>query len=112
MNVKIMGPDSADNAGALTAARQVCTARAHLFSVTFYNTGPDQYLQIFDSASAVANGTVPKIQLKILADSHGSVDFVTSRIFTAGIYICNSTTSATRTVGSANLLLDTTYRLI
>lgn len=107
--IRIEGPNDTDNGLALTASRQVTVRPARLFEVTFFNTGPDQYFQIFDLAAAPVGGTVPKLQVKILADQHGSITFPAGKLFKKGIFVGNSTSSATYTAGAANCLIDTDF---
>jgi hypothetical protein len=110
-NPKISAADRSANGGALAATLQVATAPARLYSVTLFNTGGAQYIQVFDSAGTPAALAVPKLQIKIQGDDDRSIDFGDGRIFTAGIFIGNSTTSGTYTPGAADCLIDATYRL-
>jgi hypothetical protein len=111
-NPKIFGADTTDNAGALTDHRQVTTKGARLYSLTFYNTSAsDYYLQVHDSATTPAGGAVPKIQIKIPSDSHGSVDFLDGRIFKSGIFVGASTSNTGYTAtGSSDMIIDTNFR--
>lgn len=105
----MIGGDLAKNAGALANALQVCATPGVLFTVTGFNTGPDQYIQVFNSAAAVANGQVPLVQIKVPTDSHFQISFISGRKFNAGIYVCNSTGSGSKTIGAADCLLDATF---
>ena len=108
--IKIQGADRTANGGALVNSLVVSALPGRLYSLTVFNTGPDQYIQVFDAAAVPANATVPKMQAKELADSQVTIDFGDGRIFAAGIEVCNSTTTAAKTLGAANCLMDATYR--
>lgn len=108
-NVKVIGADQVDNAKALVSSRLIAGA-CRFYSVTVFNTGPDQYIQLFDSAAAAAGGSVPLMQVKVPADTLGYIDYQDGRPMGAGIFIGNSTTSGTYTAGAANCLIDTLYR--
>lgn len=82
-----------------------------LFSITVFNTGPTQYIQLFDGAVTPVDGNVPEVQVKVLADDDRSEDYGDGIIFRNGIYICNSTTSGTKTIGAANCLIRAQFRL-
>lgn len=63
----------------------------------------DYYVQIHDSATTPSNGAVPKITLKAFAGAN----FYLQRdalpySFKNGIYVCISTTSATKTLAASN----------
>jgi len=107
---KILGADATANAGALAAALAVTTSRARLFSVTVTNTGPDQWIQLHDSATAPSGGAVPKISIPMQSGQFASFDFSDGRLFINGIYVANSTTVATFTAGAADCLIDASYR--
>lgn len=108
--MKIQGADETKNGGVLVNALQVAQRPARLFSITVFNTGPTQYIQVHDGLTAPVDGNVPKLEIKILGDDDRSIDFTDGRIFQTGIYICNSTTSGVKTLGAANCLIDATYR--
>lgn len=108
-NIKVIGGDKTANAQA--AVNSLAIAKpCKLFSVTGFNNGPDQFIQIFDAAAEPAEGTVPLLQATAYANQQFSFSFPTvGRPFTSGVYICNSTTSLTKTKGAANCLIDSTY---
>lgn len=64
----------------------------------------DQYIMVFDSASAVSDGTAPKIHpLYIAATDNFYIEIpVRGMEFANGIYIANSSTNTTLTLGSAD----------
>lgn len=108
-SVRVIGADLTANSNGLANAVQVAVNPGKLFSVTIFNTGPDQYIQIFDLAVAPAAAAVPKMTIKVPADSQGFFDFPNGRLFRTGIWIGNSTTSATYTAGAADCLIDADY---
>jgi len=64
----------------------------------------DQYVMVFDSAAAVSNGTAPKIHpIFISALDNFYIEIpVRGMKFDNGIYIANSSTNTTLTIGSAD----------
>ena len=82
-----------------------------LYMITGYNSGPDQFMQIHDSATLPANAAVPKVIFLVPAASNFSYDLGNyGRYFAAGITICNSTTGPTKTIGAANCWIDVQYK--
>jgi hypothetical protein len=68
------------------------------------NKGSDQYVMLFDSAASVSNGTAPSIHPIFIsgADNFFMEVPVRGMHFTNGLYIANSTTDTTLTLGSAD----------
>ena len=68
------------------------------------NKGSDQYIMLFDSGSAVSNGTAPSIHPLFVSGSANFFMEVPFRgmAFSNGLYIANSTTDTTLTLGSAD----------
>lgn len=109
-------PALTSSAGATQATKAVSTPvaasslsvsalPARLFSLVVQNTGAAQYVQIFDASSLPADGAVPKVSLSLAATaSSGPFNFGDGIPFTRGIQVCNSSTAATKTIGSANCL--------
>jgi len=110
-NVRLRGADKSANSNGLSNAIQAAAAPARLFSVTCYNnTAGVIYLQCHDKASAAAEGDAPKLLVKILPDTTGGFDWSSARIFSNGIYICSSSTAATKTLGGASdAIIDATF---
>lgn len=108
--VKILGADATANSEGLTSALQVTTSRARQFSITGLNTGPDQWIQLHDSAATPSAAAVPKISIPVLSGQFFSIDFPDGRLFVNGIFIGNSTDAATYVAGAADCLIDATYR--
>lgn len=105
------GPSNA-NGNALVAQLLAKSAAGVLYGLSGYNTnGSDQFVQIHDSATTPANGAVPKVVFKVTASKNFSLDYGSvGRSFDNGIYICNSSTSSTKTVGAADCWFDAQYK--
>ena len=74
------------------------------------DSASDQYIQVFNSATVPSNGTVPKVVIFIPAKSNFSVDFGTyGYAFSTGISWSNSSTLATKTIGSADCWVNAIY---
>jgi hypothetical protein len=86
---------------ALEAKRQIATRDATLLSLIGYNNGPDQFLQLHDSAAAPATGAVPLFTSKVPGGQPFSLDVPMK--FSNGIHVTNSTTAATLTLGAADM---------
>jgi hypothetical protein len=62
-----------------------------------------QFIQLHDAVSAPADTAVPLLCLTIAASSDRVIDLGIYGInFATGVYVCNSSTSATKTIGSAD----------
>jgi hypothetical protein len=96
---------------AAESARQVKTSEGTVFGLTVYNDNAGtQWIQLHDSASTPANGAVPAVVFEILTQAARSLDLGSlGRRFASGIYVCNSTTDTTKTLGAADCLFDVQY---
>ena len=91
------------NSTAYEVSRVINTAACKLVSLFGYNSGPAQFIQLFDATSAPADGTAPVFVIGVPAQSSFGIDFgVTGLPFSTGCVASNSTTGPTRTAGSAN----------
>jgi len=119
----VTGGGSGSSGGAVSNATSKSTAQENArlvvagasglrcFDICIYNNkATDQWVQVFDSASAAAEGAVPSLVLFAPAQFQASFSWPTGRPFTAGIYVCNSSTDVTKTIGSADCLFDINYR--
>lgn len=92
-------------------SRLVKNSPGNLYLLTGYNSGPDQFIQIFDALSLPANGAVPKVIFFVPSEKNFSYDpEIRSRHFSVGICATNSSTGPTKTIGSANCWFDAQYR--
>jgi hypothetical protein len=69
-----------------------------------HSTGSAAWLHIYDSATAVANGTVPLMAHTIKAGGDAVVEHTRPIYFENGIYICESDTLSTLTLTAASHL--------
>lgn len=85
-------------------------AKCRLHRVIATNTnGATRYIQLFDATSVPGDGSVPLIVFPLTAgqSTQPPIDFgVYGRVFSNGVVICNSTTEATKTIGSADSFFD------
>ena len=89
--------------GALVASRIVSTKPINLRSIMVLNTGGAQYIQLFQSATLPANGTVPDLPaLSVGAASTTMFDFGENGIDLDALTVCNSSTAASKTLGAAD----------
>lgn len=90
---------------ALEAARVVKTELGVLYGIVIVNTGPAQFLQLFDSPTLPGAGAIPRFASHLPPGATISVDFgVYGHFFGTGIVAANSTTAPTRTAGAADCL--------
>jgi hypothetical protein len=96
---------------ALTASIVVKPTAGYLLGLTVNNTKASaQYLLLFDSATLPADGAIPCTSFTMPASSHLAIYFNTpGRAFQTGISACNSSTSATKTIGSADCFFDAQF---
>ena len=81
------------------------------YGVIMHNTGPAQFLHVYDSAAAAANGAIPLAMAAVAAGATVALDFgVLGLGFTTGLFVGNSTTPATRTAGAADCLFYPRFR--
>lgn len=109
-------PNKTSTTAALAASLVVTPSSAsalhlRLFTITGFNSkASDQYIQIHDAAALPSDTTVPLATLLAPAGYQFSFNFPHGRLFANGICVCNSSTAATKTIGSADCLFDINYR--
>ena len=93
---------------AYAASLVVSANPAILLGFSGYNSKTSaQFIQVHDVASLPADAEAPKIVIKVEAESSFAMDFgQDGRQFDTGIVICNSSTGATKTIGSADCWID------
>ena len=103
-------PDSSTS-GALENAHTIKSGAGTLFGITITNTkGSTQFALLFDTQTAPGSGAVPVLPIQLPASSTVGVYWGSvGRAFSQGIYVANSSTSATLTAGSADCWFDAQY---
>ena len=95
---------------ALATSLVVKAGAGTLYGLTGHsNRSSSQFIQIHDAAALPADTAVPIIVFQVPATSSFSLDFNVGREFQTGIVISNSSTAATKTIGSADCWFDVQY---
>ena len=95
---------------ALAASLVVKAKAGTLYGLTGDNNkSSEQFIQIHDAASPPADPAVPKIVFRVPAAKSFSLDYNEGREFQVGIVVSNSSTEATKTIGSADCWFDVQY---
>lgn len=98
------------NSSALEASRVIKASAGTLWDVIVYNDkGSTQYIQLFDSATVPADATAPIMTFPIATKSTVGISFQEGMPFATGIAISNSSTAATKTIGSADCYFTANY---
>lgn len=97
---------------ALAASKVIKATQGNLYGHSGYNDGPEQFILIFDSATLPIDTTAPRLPaIKVPAKQHWSMDPGEHPIwFQSGIVICNSSTAATKTIGSADCQFNASFK--
>lgn len=88
---------------AATNRRLVSSGPCKLYAVTGINSGPDQFIQVFQTNALPANGAVPVFSVIVGGGQFYSFDFGTYGSDLDKVFICCSTTTNTLTLGSSNV---------
>jgi hypothetical protein len=93
------------------AALLVKSGPGTLYGFSGYNSRTSaQFILVLDFPGGIpADTAVPKIVLTVAATSNFWYQAIPSRRFERGIVICNSSTAATKTIGSADCWFDVQY---
>lgn len=96
---------------ALEASRVIKSAPGSLYRVSIYNgKAGSQYIQLHNASSLPADTAVPVFTFQMATLTTIQLDWDTiGRYFDTGIVICNSSTAATKTLGSADCFFDAQY---
>jgi hypothetical protein len=96
---------------ALEASHVVKASAGRLYQLTGVNTKASaQYIQVFNSASVPADTTAPVLLAYVGSGANFSFDFGSiGRYFSTGISVSNSSTAATKTIGSADCWFNAEY---
>jgi hypothetical protein len=96
---------------ALAASLVVKASPGSVFDVLITNTlASAQFIQIHDAASLPDDTSVPETSIRIPASSSASITFDDGKSMTTGIVVCNSSTTATKTIGAADCWFEVTYQ--
>lgn len=94
----------------LEASCVVKTGSGILYGFTVTNTNASaRFVQLFDAATVPADGAVPILSKSVPAGDAVGFSWLPGRTFFAGIVLVNSSTQASKTVGSADQLFDAQY---
>ena len=102
---------SNDTSAAYEASSVTKASAGTVYGVTGYNSRTSaQFFQLFNSTTVPADATAPVITIRVAALSNFSIDFgVYGRRFSTGIAWSNSSTGATKTIGSADIFCDVNF---
>lgn len=97
---------------ALAASLVVKASAGVLYGFSgFNNSASAQYIQVHDSATLPADTAVPEVVIKADAGENFFWSPTVAGVsFTAGIVLCNSSTAATKTIGSADCWFQAEYK--
>jgi hypothetical protein len=93
---------------ALEASHVLKASAGGLLTLDGFNSGPQQFILIIDSATVPANGAVTLLYppIKVNTASNFSLHFCTPLSAANGIVWCNSSTGTfTKTIGSADVMV-------
>lgn len=85
-----------------------------VYGFTVYSTKASaQFVNVFDNSTLPANAAVPLWSWPLAANNGVGFSWAPNgREFYAGLVLCNSSTDATKTIGSADCFFDVQYDLI
>ncbi len=89
----------------------VVPGRIVVYGWTVYSTkGSAQYINVFDANTVPADTAVPLFSLPIAANNVSGAAFTPrGRQFQTGLVLCNSSTDAAKTIGSADCFFDVQF---
>jgi hypothetical protein len=96
------------------AASLVLPGSIVVYGFTVYSTNSAaQYLNVFEADKLPADGSVPVLSWPLAANNGvGFTWLPVGRAFDSGLVLCNSSTDATKTIGSADCLFDVQYDML
>ena len=101
---------------ALVASFVAGSGACRLYGFSGYsNKAAAQFIQVFDASAVPADGAVPVVILAVGAGAGAATGTFAAywgssgRWFDRGIVFCNSSTAATKTIGSADCWFDVQY---
>ena len=88
---------------AYEASHVLKASAGNLITLSGYNSGGAQFIQLFNSTTVPANGTAPVAVFAVAATSNFYYTFPIMGVpFTTGIAVSNSSTGPTKTIGGAD----------
>lgn len=92
-------------------SRLVKAGPGYLFGLSGFNSKVSaQWIQVHDSATLPADGAVPELILTVSTVANFSILWaLPGRAFQRGIYLVNSSTGPTKTIGAADCWFDAQY---
>lgn len=107
----IFSTHSNTNTSANAASLVIKASAGRLIEIRGYNAKASaQFIQVHDAASLPADTAVPEETFTVAASSNFTISFSEDKSFTTGIVVCNSSTEATKTIGSADCWFSADYR--
>lgn len=96
---------------AVASSLQAFEGQGRLVGFTVTNTNTTaQFVQLFDAVAAPATGAVPIMSPSVPGSGSLSLMFgPDGRWFSRGLVVCNSSTQASLTIGSADCIFDVQY---
>jgi hypothetical protein len=80
----------------------VATTPSKLYAVTGYNSGPAQFIEVFETNKPPVTGATPVFSIPVSSGQYFDLDFSYYGADLDSIVICNSSTANTLTLGSLN----------
>jgi hypothetical protein len=98
------------HSNALAASLEVKTGTGRLYGFSVLSTSAsDQYVQVHDAQTLPGDGAVPVAVFLVSAGTDKELLWIPGRTFLYGCFLCNSSTVATKTIGSADCFFDVQY---
>lgn len=96
------------------AASLVVPGNIVVYGFIVYSTkGSAQYLNVFNASALPADTAVPIFSWPLAANNGVGFGYQPNgRHFTSGLVLCNSSTDATKTIGSADCFFDVQYDVV
>ena len=89
----------------------IVASSGNLVEVRGYNSGPAQWIHIFDSPTVPADTAVPVEIIKVPSDANFYINPPGTKAFVSGISVANSYSGATLVIGSADCWFEADYTL-